>query len=70
MTGQQLRTDPEVPLICDEALGRLVGQYLSIADAGEAVEPPYWSDVTDTNLCEGTKEVSILTGWDPLLDGY
>jgi hypothetical protein len=38
----------ELSLICDDALGRLEDQYLSNADEGEAVEPFYSSDVTDT----------------------
>jgi hypothetical protein len=45
-------------------------RYPSVFEAGEAAEPICWSDVTDTNRCEGTGEDDVLAGLPALLDGY
>ena len=68
-TFQQM-AGPDAPLKCDDALDRVQKRYPSIFEAGEAAEPICWSDVTDTNRCEGTGEDDILAGLPALLDGY
>lgn len=64
---------PDSPLRCDDALDIVEAQFPAINGpfgAGPAAEPICWSDVTDTNRCEGVGEDDILAGVEPLLNGY
>ena len=64
---------PDSPLRCDDALDRIEDQFPAISGpfgAGPAAEPICWSDVTNTNRCEGVGDDDILAGVDPLLAGY
>jgi hypothetical protein len=61
---------PDSALKCDDALDVVEDQFPSVAEAGAQSTPLCWSDVTDTNSCDGTGDDDILAGVDALLEGY
>jgi hypothetical protein len=61
---------PDRALRCDDALDQVEDRFPSVAEAGAGATPLCWSDVTDTNRCEGTGDDDILAGVPALLNGY